>query len=209
MRTKQLAYGAIFASVTLIAGCSSGENQEHQAGPAICRDGRFDWKTSEKWTLVVLDDLETIEAGGTLHAEAKPYRPRTARVEGVSSQVPKNHVVESLAEHLQKNLAAVGERTSDQARSMSADFPEKGQAVYYRGVLSIEAEYKFTCPTDRASEFSGTVSTWDTDSPTTGLIDCLAGPDENANSDLAQAVITKRCPKESPVRSDPPEPKRS
>ncbi|MGW2263718.1 hypothetical protein [Streptomyces koyangensis] len=166
---------------------------------AYCAEGDYAWRYERAWRLVILDDLTAVPAGGTLRTEAKPFAPWTVKVTGDRRGLPSSTVLAALEQETRASLAADGTRSSENARKMSATFPDAAQALYYRGVRAVRASYTFTCRSDASRNTSGHVLTWETASATTGLVNCLAEPEGNADSVLARQVLT-RCPSGSPAR---------
>lgn len=204
MKTKKYKAkrATIFLMVALLAGCNPNKGgTEHRNESIICQGENFNWKTSKEWKIIVLDNPITIEEKTTFHAKATPFEPWTVKVSGIEDSASKSRILEKLSDHLETPLAPLGRGTLDEVKTMSAYFPEKGQGVYYRGVLSVKSEYSVECPSEGDEKVSGEILTWDLRSPTTGLVDCIAHPRQNSDSKLARIAIEKKCPKGSLARS--------
>ncbi|WP_435297569.1 hypothetical protein [Streptomyces sp. YPW6] len=147
---------------------------------------------------MVLDDPVDVKPGSRLEVESKLHEPKESQATDSSGSLSQRVVFRSLSQHLGKELAKPGASTSDEKREMSADFKEKAQAVYYRGVKTVSATYTYTC--SETVKSSGKVFTWEIGSSTTGLVDCLAEPEGNSQSRLARMAISERCPHDAPAR---------
>ncbi|WP_143660032.1 hypothetical protein [Streptomyces sp. WZ.A104] len=192
---------AIFATIMAMSGCiTSSEPQNKHTTTATCRGGEFEWDISTSWRLTVLDEAKIVEAGSEMVADSIPFKTRKSEARSTQGTLSSEIVFEELEKHLKKKVAEPGTSTASEKRVMGAHFPERGQGVYFRGVKQISGTYTFTCP-HKAKENKGTVFTWETKSSTTGLADCLLGPDGNSKSELSKMAITSRCPKGTPARA--------
>lgn len=198
-RRERVVPVSLLAALLAATGCSVADRADSPRTGAYCADGDFAWRYERAWRLVVLDDLTAVPAGGTLRTEAKPFAPWKVKVTGDRRGLPSSTVLAGLAQETGASLAADGTWSSENARKMSATFPDAAQALYYRGVRAVRASYTFTCRSDASRDTSGHVLTWETASATTGLVNCLAEPESNADSVLARQVLT-RCPRDSPAR---------
>lgn len=182
-----------------VSGCTSnGDSNRSAASSESCGADQFSWTTSKDWRLVVLDDPVNVKPGGRLEVESKLHEPRKSQATDSSGSLSQRAAFKSLSQHLGKELARPNTSTSGEKREMSATFDKKAQAVYYRGVKAVSATYTYNCPGTTRS--SGTVFTWEIGSSTTGLVDCLAEPEENSQSRLARMAISERCPEGVPAR---------
>ncbi|MEV7915600.1 hypothetical protein [Streptomyces griseus] len=197
---RNVCLSAVAGAVLAISGCTpTGDTKDSASDSASCKDGKFSWTVSKDWRLVVLDDPVHVTAGGLFKAKSIPHEPRTALATGASDALSQRAIFKSLSRQLGKELAEPHLSTSSEKREMSATFEDEGQAVYYRGVKEVDATYTYACPRT-STKASGTVFTWEVDSSTTGLIDCLVDPKENSQSQLARMAISKRCPAGVPAR---------
>ena len=189
-----LAFG-VAASAMLVSGCTQFE----EPNLAMCGNAQISWTVSKAWRLVVLDDAVDVRPGNEFVAKSKPYNTRIAIAVTSAEALSQRTIFEGLSRHLKKELADPNRSTASEAREMSASLRDGGKVVYYRGVKGIDAAFTYTCP-GASEKISGTVFTWEVKSSTTGLVDCLAKPEENSRSQLARMAISRRCLEGSPAR---------
>ncbi|MFH8608020.1 hypothetical protein ACH4D5_11075 [Streptomyces sp. NPDC018029] len=188
---------------TLATSCAPAGSTESSA--ETCDIKKFEWDITKKWRLVVLDEPLPVRPNVRFEMRAEPYEPVVAELTGANKAVSESDISTALLEEARKDLPGIGglakrgSKTTAEARKMSAKFNNRAQVVYYRGLRTIEASYHVSCVGNNSLDSRGHVFTWDTHSPTTGLIDCLASPKDNANSVLAKSAVRKRCPKNSPA----------
>lgn len=202
MRVGRLAAVGAFTLLS-VAGCAdSGGTPQADPGsgkgvPGAC-DGTFRWRVSEEWDIVVLDGPVTVDSGEELDFEGAPYRPWPARVTGGEGSLTDAEVLRSLSKEVDGPLEHAGENTAKLARKMNVEFNGGGQAqaVYYRGVRRVDADYVAHCA-EREQAIRGKVTTWKSESNTTGLIDCTESLQNNPASGLAELVLEERCPSSS------------
>ncbi|MFF3640090.1 hypothetical protein [Streptomyces sp. NPDC002564] len=191
----------------LVATATSCSTQSQTAHEEIgsCKEGRFSWQVNTRWRLTVLDDLENLGPGKRHTFHPLTYRPRVSKVTGSTAHLSKSDISHSLLKKVQAGNSSVnhlidaGTSTASEARSLAIEPGNKMQAVYYRGILSVDAKYAFRCLSNPEKDTNGQVFTWDRDSPTTGLVNCLARPEDNSRSPLAKSAIRQRCPTGSPA----------
>jgi hypothetical protein len=195
------------ASVVVAAtACSSGSSptRADRAERASSCAPVFDWDIARSWRLITLDDLVKVGRGGTLKIKAKPYEPLTSAVSvtGGRNAPTDSEVLTALRARTGAQLAAPGTSTSGLARRADVTFREKAaEAVYFQGLRTVTATYRYRCTAKGAGPDRGTgrVTTWDQESVTFGLLDCLAPKRENPDSVPAELALGKRCPRDSPA----------
>lgn len=183
----------------LASGCTAKNEGDAADGMRNCLKSGFDWSISQEWRLIVLDPLVSVSARSRFKSTATPFQPRRVEVTGETEDIRESDILAALSKKVGKNLAGVGISTTSEARAMEATFPEAAQAVYYRGVKAIEGTYTLDCPQYEVNNLRGRFFTWDVESPTTGLVDCLADSSENSQSALAKKATVARCPAGSPA----------
>jgi hypothetical protein len=169
-----------------------------------CKGGSYDWLgVSQEWRVVALSALGEVEAeGGTFGPPAEPYHPRTAKATGTGAAgLTEAAVVKALGKDVKKPLAEPGTSTTETGWSMSKEFDGAAMAAVYRGVLVIEADYRYSCG---GSSAQGRVISWDTDSSSGGAINCLEKPDGGRDTsfrELEKQAVTELCPEDSAARA--------
>ncbi|WP_371625733.1 hypothetical protein OG245_25275 [Streptomyces sp. NBC_01116] len=192
---------AILATLMAMSGCSTGDKPSNDStANETCKGGKFGWDVSTSWRLTVLDEAKIVEAGSEMVADSTPFEPRKAEAKSTQGKLSSTVVFEGLEKHLGKKIAEPGTSTATEKRIMGARFPERGQGVYFRGVKQVSGTYTHTC-LGETKQTKGFVFTWETESSTTGLADCVLGPEGNAKSELSKMAIASRCPKGTPARA--------
>ncbi|MEU3433664.1 hypothetical protein [Streptomyces sp. NPDC006863] len=200
-RAARIYPATILATIMAVSGCAtSGKPDEEHEKTAICKGAEFEWNVLTRWRLTVLDKAKIVEPGSKMVADSTPFKPRTAKATPAKGKLTQKTVFANLEKHLGKTLATPGTSTTSEKRIMGARFPKRGQGVYFRGVKQVSGTYTFTC-LNKTKQTKGSVFTWETQSSTTGLADCMLGSAGNSTSELSRMAIARRCPEGTPARA--------